>query len=254
MNMLRSEFYKLKKSKAFWACVAACILFGAFLPLALQQAVLSGESEVRDLALSAVNILSFSFGMPFLSLIVGVFISIFVSSEFHYGTMKNALSKGMPRERVFLTKFAACAAAVTGMFILFIASILISGTCFFGFDPQGVFQLGSFLGMLLTTWLLFMAYTAVFEVVAMNMRSNGAAIATNICMVTVFPTILKALDFLLKSTGVKLSSLWLDGGVSAVTALPMGAGAVGSGLLMAVIYLAVMGAVGIALFRKTDVK
>ena len=65
--MVKSEFYKLKKSRPFWICLCVCIFVAALLPFALSQAVASGEPDVQDLSLSAVEITSYAFSMPILT-------------------------------------------------------------------------------------------------------------------------------------------------------------------------------------------
>lgn len=254
MNMVKAEFYKLKKSTPFWICLLICVLFAAVLPFALQQAVASGEPDMQNLSLSAVEIMGQSLSMPVFSLVAAVFVSIFVSGEFHHGTMKNYISKGFRREHIFPSKFLACAVAVTAMFVVFIPVVLVSGTIFLGFDPHGVFQPADFTGTLIASWLLFMAYVAVFVAVATLLRSNGAAIATNICLVSIFPTLLQALDFLFRRIGFKISPLWIGEKLSSVTSLPLPSGALLAGIATAIIYVIVASAVGIYLFKKHDIK
>lgn len=128
MNMVKAEFYKLKKSKPFWICLCVCIFMAALLPFALSQAVASGEPDVQDLSLSAVEITSYAFSMPILTLVAAVFTS----------------------------KFLACAVAVTLMMVVFVPVILLSGTIFLGSDPRGVFSLSAFIRMLLAVLLLMM--------------------------------------------------------------------------------------------------
>lgn len=254
MNILNAEFYKLKKSKPFWVCLLVCFLGAAMIPFALQQAVASGEPDVQGLSLSAVECLCYSFGMPVLTLVAAVFTSIFVSGEFHHGTMKNYVSKGFPRGKIFLSKFLACAVAVSVMMAVFTVMQLISGTIFLGFDPNGVFSFGTFFGMLFGSWLLIMAYTAVFVVVGMSLRSNGAAIATNICLVSIFPTLLGAIDFLLGGFGIKVSQFWIGGNLNAVATMTPASGALLTGVIVAVAYLILANIGGIYLFKKQDIK
>ena len=126
----------------------------------------------------------------------------------------------------FQKKFVTCAVAVTAMFAVFIPVVLISGTIFLGFDPHGVFQPAGFAGALVTAWLLFIAYVAVLVAIATLLRSNGAAIATNICLVSIFPTLLQAPDFLFGRIGLKIFPVWIGEKLSSVTSLPLPSGAV----------------------------
>lgn len=112
------------------------------------------------------------------------------------------------------------------MFAVFIPVVLISGTIFLGFDPHGVFQPAGFAGALVTAWLLFIAYVAVLVAIATLLRSNGAAIATNICLVSIFPTLLQAPDFLFGRIGLKIFPVWIGEKLSSVTSLPLPSGAV----------------------------
>lgn len=254
MNMVKAEFYKLRKSKPFWVLLLICALMAAVLPFALQQAVASGEPEVQGISLSAVDMLCYSFGMPLLTLAAAIFTSIFVSGEFHHGTMKNHVSKGFSRHKILLSKYLACAAAVTAMLAVYIPVVLISGTIFFGFDPQGIFRAATFIQMLLVLWLLIMAYTAVFVATGMSLRSNGASIATNICLVSIFPTLLGALDFLLGSFGIKISKLWIEASVSAVASMKPAAGALVTGIVVGFVWLLAAGIGGTMLFQRQDIK
>jgi len=51
---------------------------------------------------------------------IGVFVAIFVSSEFGFGTMKNTLSRGAERIKVFFSKFIVCSGAALVMLFLFL--------------------------------------------------------------------------------------------------------------------------------------
>ena len=73
MNMVKTKFYKLKKSTPFWICLLICAFLAALLPFALQQAVASGEPDVQNLSLSAVEIMGYSLSMPVLPLVAAVF-------------------------------------------------------------------------------------------------------------------------------------------------------------------------------------
>lgn len=254
MNILKSEFYKLKKSKPFWICLVITVILAAVIPFAFQQAVVSRGSEVQNISLSAVDILCYSFGLPILSLIAGIFTSIFVSSEFHHGTMKNYISKGYNREKIFLSKFLICAFAVTIFIIVYIPIALISGTIFLGFYPHNVFNISTFLSMLAVSWILIMAYVAVFVAIGMSLRSNGASIATNMFLVSEVPMLISALDFAFNSFGIKISKFWIDSNLSAVATMTPKAGALTTGTIIGIVWLVIAIIGGMRLFRCQDIK
>ncbi len=254
MNMVKAEFYKLKKSKPFWVCLCVCIFMAALLPFALAQAVASGEPDVQDLSLSAVEITGHAFSMPILTMVAAVFTSIFVSGEFTHGTMKNYVSKGFHRAKLFGAKLLVCAVAGTLMMAVFVPVILLSGTIFLGFDPHGVFSLSAFIGMLLTVWLLMMAYAAVFTAIGMTLRSNGASIGVNICLVSIFQTLLSAADFIFKRIGFQLSTGWIDANLSAVATWTPASGALLTGALVGCVWLLLGIIGGTGMFCRQDIK
>lgn len=254
MNIIKSELYKLKKSKPFWVCLLVCVFMAVLLPFALLQGVNSGDPDFQGLSLSAVEVLCFSFGMPILTMIASIFTSIFVSGEFHNGTMKNYVSKGMNRGKLFLSKFGVSAFAVTLMAIVYIPANLIAGTVFLGFDPNGVFNIATFVFMILAVWLLMMAYTAVFTAVGMTLRSSGASIGVNICLVSIFPTLLSAIDFIFSSLGFSVSKWWIDANISAVATMTPESGAVLTGVIVGAIWLLIGIVGGTALFQREDIK
>ena len=160
--------------------------------------------------------------MPILTLISAVFTSIFVSGEFHNGTIKNYLLRGCGRTQLFLAKYSVCAVAVTAM--------------------------------LLAVWLLMMAYTAVFTAVGMTLRSSGASIGVNICLVSIFPTLLSAVDFIVGSLGIQISGWWLESNLSAVATMTPDAGALPMGAAVGIIWLMLGITGGTALFCRQDIK
>ena len=154
MNMVKAEFYKLKKSKPFWVCLCVCIFMAALLPFALAQAVASGEPDVQDLSLSAVEITRYAFSMPILTMVA-----------------------------------------------------------------------------------------AVFTAIGMTLRSNGASIGVNICLVSIFLTLLSAADFIFKRIGFQLSTGWIDANLSAVATWTPASGALLTGVLVGCVWL-LLGIVG----------
>ena len=53
MNMIKAEFYKLKKSRPFQVCLSVCVFMAALLPFTLSRAAAGGEPDVQALSLNA---------------------------------------------------------------------------------------------------------------------------------------------------------------------------------------------------------
>ena len=256
MNIIKSEFYKLKKSKLFYICMLICAMIPAIMAIAIMAGVQTRGAEgmsaiVEDI--SGATFLAEIMGLALLPTVLAVFVSIFVSSEFHNGTMKNYVSKGFNRVRIYLSKLAVSGAAVLAMYAVHAAVSLALGTALWGFDPSGSAAVSGVVTMLLGEGLLLLAYTSVFVLVSMWLRSSGASVAVTICAASVLPTIFMAIDLMLLDV-VSLSSFWISGNVSALASITPESGAVPQGLIVGFCYLIGGTVLGSLLFKKQDIK
>ncbi|GHU16086.1 hypothetical protein FACS1894163_04800 [Spirochaetia bacterium] len=256
MNIIKSEFYKLGKSKLFYVCMLLCAVIPAIMAIAIQLGVQTrgpeGMSAIVD-DISGATFLAETLGLALLPTVLAVFVSIFVSSEFHNGTMKNYVSKGFNRVQIYLSKLAVSGAAVLAIYAIHIAVALALGTALWGFDPSGGAAVSGVITMLLGEGLLLLAYTSVFVLVSMWLRSNGASVAVAICAASVLPTILMTIDFILEDV-ISLSSFWISGNVSALASITPESGAVLQGLIVGFCYLVGGTVLGSLLFKKQDIK
>ncbi|GHV55175.1 hypothetical protein AGMMS49579_17340 [Spirochaetia bacterium] len=256
MNIIKSEFYKLKKSKLFYVCMLICAVIPAIMAIAIQLGVQTrgaeGMSAIVD-DISGAAFLAETLGLALLPTVLAVFVSIFVSSEFHNGTMKNYVSKGFNRVKIYLSKLVVSGAAVLAIYAVHAAVSLALGTALWGFDPSGAAAVSGVATMLLGEGLLLLAYTSVFVLVSMWLRSNGASIAVAICAASVLPTILMTIDFILEDV-ISLSSFWISGNVSALASITPESGAVLQGLIVGFCYLTGGTVLGSLLFKKQDIK
>ena len=88
----------------------------------------------------------------------------------------------------------------------------------------------------------------------MTLRSNGASIGVNICLVRIFPTLLSAADFIFKRIGFQISTGWIDANLSAVATLTPASGALLTGVLVGCVWLLLGVIGGTGMFRRQDIK
>jgi ABC-2 type transport system permease protein len=256
MNIIKSEFYKLQKSKLFYICMIIC----AAIPVIMAVAILAGVQTRGAEGMSAIvedisgaTFLAEILGLALLPTILAVFVSIFVSGEFHNGTMKNYVAKGFNRVQIYLSKLAVCGAAVLAIYVVHIAISCALGTALWGFDPSGTATISGVVTMLLGEGLQLLAYSSVFVLILMWLRSNGVSIAVNICAASVLPAILMVIDFMLIDV-ISLSSYWVSGNISALATLTPENGAVLHGIIVGLCYVLGGTAIGSILFKKRDIK
>ncbi|MCL2885035.1 MAG: ABC transporter permease [Oscillospiraceae bacterium] len=262
-NLLRADFYKLKKSKAFWICTLLGIAIAVLMVVAEKAAVnlaatgAGGDSPVGEMASAASGVWAVTMSLTqqhFNIILMGIFAAIFISSEFGYGTMKNTLSRGAQRWKVFASKFVTCGAGALFMVLTFMGALLAMGTAFWGFDPQGNVSAGGFIGMILLQMLLMLSFAAVFTFISMTIRAGGGAIATNIITVLIVSTLLSAVNLLFNSNTVDLNKYWLTRTVETLATTAPASGDVTRGIVVALAWGVGSLALGTVLFNKQDVK
>lgn len=259
-SIVRSDFYKLKKSKAFWVCTALCFIFGILMIVAMQAGMTMAQNNPTDPEVSSflemiplasgTYMLGNLIAMGFNTIFVGIFVAIFISSEFGYGTMKNTLSRGADRIKVFSSKFMVCGCAALIMQFVFMITVLTTGTMIWGF---GTATFSGMLRMILTQSLLTLAYTALFTFVSMTIRAGGGAIAVNIMCVTMASTLLDAISMLFGGK-ISLNNYWIGGAVSKLATVAPASGDIVQGITIAVAWGAAAILLGMTLFKTQDVK
>lgn len=262
LNIIKSDFYKLIKSKAFWICVIICVGY-AILSVGAYQGVISSavadpnHSEHANMVKMASEVsgawsLEYFAAMGFQFLIIGIFIATFLAPEFSYGTMKNGLSRGANRIKVFLSKFLVSSCASVFMILLYIPVLLLAGTVVWGFDPNGIFSLSGFMSILSTQMLLAIAFAALFTFISMSIRSYGGAMATSIMCIIMGGKLFSSIGSI---TGLTtLDKFWLEWGYSNMSKFDPVSGDLMFGIFVALGWMIVSIVVGSILFKKMDVK
>lgn len=173
-NILKAEFFKLKKSKAMLICA---IIFGAYIlfisGVFLLISVLAGEGGLT----ADFSLYLFSSMFPAFSILTTIVICGFYSGEYGQGVIRNSLCSGVSRSRVYLAKFIMSMIITAFVYIVatlaFMALLGLLGG--WGAAKAGVFTGFWFLGLLL--YLSTGALTFMFSILTKN---TGATIGISI--------------------------------------------------------------------------
>ncbi|MDF2543722.1 MAG: putative rane protein [Herbinix sp.] len=265
-NLLRSDFYKLFKSKTFYICalVASVLSAASIFILKWANSVMQSQGVVEDPATGAViNVLPYKDGLSFgiavfsdntIPLFIGIIISILLSAEFTHGTMKNVVSKGFARHKVYLSKFLTMVtAAVIFMIIVSIVATLSASIALGAFGTLS----GTLLLQLIRVWgieiLLVSAFVSVFVMVAMVVRNNGGVIAINICLL-LFANLVYSLLELIFRHKIPFSDYSLLVNMASMANFQPEGEVIVRAIIVGVCFLAVSLFIGLSMFRKVDVK
>jgi ABC-2 type transport system permease protein len=263
LNLLRSDFYRLFRSRAFYICTLVAIFLhaiGIFVMKWSITMVSNMNTQVEGVPLTLPYKDGLSYGLSALSdgnvhLLIAIFISVFITAEFTHGTMKNVVSKGFQRLQIYLSKFVTM---ITAAFLMICAMVIISTIC--GTIVIGSF--GSFTGTMVglslsiigVEFLLHAALTAMFILVAMVVRSSGGVIAINILGMSLAPAIYSLIEYIFKNK-FQFSKYGL---LKNIQFYYLNTTATGEdfirSILVGLVFLAASTAIGIFAFKKMDVK
>ena len=259
-NLLKLEYRRLFSAKSFYICMAvslALILISAlttkFVLNAFTAITVETPEGMENIASAlqaptSLAMLKDMAGSSF-TLILAIFLSIFVTEDYVGDTIKNFYAKGYSRDLVFFAKFIA---ALTGSLILLLANGLFSiflGKALFGeFGTAGQ----NYVPSILMIVLLVIAYHSLYFAIDISIRKNGAAIAISILGPIVIGLLLSLGNVLIKSESIDLSEYWLSGRMSILSAADVATKDILLTLLVGGVITLAAGAVGFFLNRKRE--
>lgn len=232
-NLLKFEFRKLFRSKAFFICLALSAV-GVFIVSLTNFFLLKAFSDDVSGEMTALNLLKdLSSNYVLLS---AIFISIFVTEDYSSETIKNVYSKGFARPAVFWSKYvASLAGCMAFVLVTAVLQVFLGAVVFDGIGKAG----HNYALSLITTLLLLATYHAIFFALAIALRKTGAAIALAILGPSGVDLALTLVDTIIKGKlKFTLSNYWLPGRLSALMDYDVAGKEIVAGVIVAVLFTA----------------
>lgn len=250
LDLLKSDAFKIWKSRNFRVAFLFSAALGAFVVALLQ----SGATEAEEVAgRGAGEMLAEVLVTGIHLAVAAIFVGTFITADFQHGTIKNALSRGATRVNTYGSKVLAASTGALALFAVYVIAFQLTGTILWGFDPNGVGVVGGLLAMVGLHALLVVAYTTVFAFIAMSLRSTVGAVVTNAAVLALTAPLLGAVsDFF--SESFSLSDYWIGWAVANLATITPARADVIHGVLVALVWGIATTAAGTALFTRTDVE
>ena len=171
VKLLRGNLNRLVKNKVFWLCIIAVIVCCVCI---INQGILLSESGRKAVALEDYY---FRVG-PFLSLFLSVFIPLFVGVEYSFGTIRNKLTMGFTRGRIYLSYYISC---LIGAGAILTAWFLAGLT---GIPKLGLWQSGTteIVFDFVVTILYAISLTAIFTFFSMMITGRSGSVVFQILL------------------------------------------------------------------------
>ena len=174
-RLFRSNFVRLKKSKVFYACLIVSVLYCVLVCVSTW-----GGAKRFDVAVSTGEVL-FHF-MVSIGLVISLFCSLFIGTEYSDGTIRNKIVIGHVRGRIYLSYFGICTLAGVILYVFCILTGFALGLPLFGSVDAEPFYLFC---LLVDALLVCIAYGAIFNLIAV-LSSNKAHTAVFCILAALF--------------------------------------------------------------------
>ena len=127
-KLLSAEFMRLYKSFVFKLCLIFSAGLGVFAVIIRWLDIRKHADTYAQLSVEYRNADGLIFvGSLYMIFAVAVFVSIFVGTEYSDGTIRNKLTIGHKRSKIYFSKLIVCAAVTFTINILYIVVVLLFG-------------------------------------------------------------------------------------------------------------------------------
>lgn len=287
LNLLRSDLFKLFKAKSFRVCMILCVALMAFVavgqlysadlfsnmsPVALQESEkriednnsfgirfgLSNNSEnlAKTIELmqnyDANTFIKSALSGNVTTLLMAIFISLYIGADFRDGTLRNTVSKGFKRRDIYISKLITVMAATLFLIVLaMLSAVILGGLCWgLGSLDEAAVSLLAYRFVLQT--LLHLGLASFFVMVAVFIKQTGPTVAVNICLL-IFVSAFLSVGNAVNITGFDLLTLWIAEALNSLNFDTVSGLVVLQTLVMLIVYTLVPTFIGVAVFKKRDI-
>lgn len=162
-KLLRADFACMWKSRMFWLCTASSI--GMVIFLAMIEAISSSPDYV------------IFEGYTYVSMMLSVFVSMYIGTEYSDGTIRNKITAGHSRFAIYFADFIVCAAASV---LMYLVSILALAACAAAMQWKFIIPADKLLLPVMCSFVSIIAYTAVFASVSMLVCSRSVSMVISV--------------------------------------------------------------------------
>lgn len=206
-KLLHFEFHKLIRQKSFYIClaVAVAMLFISTYTTYLMQ---KDAVDVSQMGIDGMSVMIGAVSGGTLSMVIGVFVPLFVCEDYVSGTIRNIVTRGYTRRGIFLAKLIAVLFASAIMTIVCMAAGYLVGVLFCapGEQPFDAYTVK----ILLCQLAVMLAEASLFYAISTVLQKTGGAIAICLVLPMVLTIVLALADTALAEKEIQLSGYWLE--------------------------------------------
>lgn len=182
-KLMLANMMRLKKNKVFWFGLSIMLLVGIMVPIVKYN----GN---RTIGVVSTLDSSFLFGTLVIGVILSVFSSIYIGTDYSDGTLRNKIITGYKRWEIYLSN----------LFICIIVSVLLNTAFMVSYLIIGIPLLGFFkLQLLIVCWFvvvsifLSMAFASIFTLISITNSSKASGAIS--CILITFLLLISGIQF-----------------------------------------------------------
>ncbi|MCM0648933.1 ABC transporter permease [Clostridium swellfunianum] len=182
LNLLRADLYKLRRSKSFFICLGILAAIVAYIIIDFgSSAHIKEQFSPSTFHWTYMMFKEKSFLPYFMPVFQAIFITMLITSEYSTGTIKDSVSLGFSRMKIYMSKLITVS---VGSILMMLAAFITTGiTSILVFGIYGSFSMYDlllFIRMFLIQSLLYTAYASVFLMIAFLIKNIGGTMAFSI--------------------------------------------------------------------------
>lgn len=174
-RLLSANFVRMRKSKTFWICLLFMFLYGAYV-------YISDYFEIQRTGyIETVDAYFFNYAI-FVGILIAVFCSLFIGTEYSDGTLRNKLIVGHTKPAIYLSNLIVCSVVGLLMCIAYIVPACLFGIPLLGFfdtDPKVIVL------FVACSFLMSLAFTSIATLLCMLNQNKAVSAVVNILFVLV---------------------------------------------------------------------
>lgn len=178
IKLLNANFFRLKKSKLFFAVIVISILIACL--MLFNSIANNAKYGLDSLFLNYTNMVG---------LIIATFVSLFIGKDYAYGTIRNKIIGGHSRINIYLSSLIISIVVSILAELVYVLFILIFGNCFIGKLEMSLFQ---FMIIMLNILMILIAYCSIFNAITLICSDITVATVINIILFLAMFTVCNA--------------------------------------------------------------
>lgn len=173
-RLLAANIVRLRKNKCFLGGMLLLAILGILYPV--MKCI-----EMKNTGYETTLDTGFFIGAAVLPVLLSVFVSLFIGTEYSDGTIRNKIMVGHERKSVYLANLLTNLIAAFALNIVFSSSYLAAGIPLLGFFQEDLKVIFLFAGI---EFVLICSFTALFTVIAVLISNK--AVSAVICVLGTF--------------------------------------------------------------------